>query len=128
MKNFNWAAVLAGSILIGTAFSRADSVPVPPSTEIDSTENPQGDLDQPMSRHLDKKKVDFVLAEVRKLLETNPESQVAELSVDPGYAGAEDSYLVNVVMEAHEQKLLLGVLVTLRSGENGWETTFGFVD
>jgi len=81
-----------------------------------------------MSRHLDKKKVDFVLAEVRKLLETNPESQVAELSIDRGYAGAEDSYLVNVVMEAHEQKLLLGVLVTLRSGENGWETTFGFVD
>jgi hypothetical protein len=128
MKCFNWAAVLAVSILLGASSASADSVTVPPSADIISTEISPGNLDQPKSRIGDTKKVDFVLAEVRKVLEPNPESQVIELSIDPDYVGAEDSYLVNVVIEAHEQKLLLGVLVTLRSGENGWETTFGFVD
>ena len=95
--------------------------PVPPVPSLEGAA-------QPKSKHRDKKEVDFVLAEVRKLLEPNPETEVAELSIDPDYVGAGETYLVNVVLDTHEQKLLLGVLVTLHPVADGWETTIGFVD
>ena len=77
---------------------------------------------------IDQKKIDFVLAEVRKHLETNRQSQVTGLSVDPDYRSGDDTYLVSVLLEAHELKCTLGVLVTLHPVVNGWKATMGFID
>jgi len=78
--------------------------------------------------HASQKETDFVLAEVRKLLESNPGSQIAELSLDPDYDGEEDTFLVNVVLEAHECRFTVGVMVKLHPIANGWETSLGYVD
>ena len=128
MKFLHSTVFAAVFCLALSVFAEVDSVTVYPRTALNSTEISPGNLDQPQSGHGDKKEADFVLAEVSKLLENNPKSQVAELSIDPDYVSKEDTYLVNVVMEAHEQKLLLGVLITLHPTVNGWKTTIGFID
>jgi hypothetical protein len=76
----------------------------------------------------DPEKVAFVLAEVRKQLETNPKNQIAELSVDPDFRGNDDVYLVNVILTAYELQYSLGAVVKLRPAASGWATTVAFVD
>ena len=73
-------------------------------------------------------KIAFVLAEVRKRIETNPKNQVTELLVDPDFRGEDDIYLVNVLLTTEELKYTLGAVVTLRPAANGWVATVGFVD
>ena len=74
------------------------------------------------------KETDFVIAEVRKLLESNPETEVVELAIDPDYKGAAGTYLVNVVLDAHGRKLTLGVIVSVPHRVENLQTTMAFID
>jgi hypothetical protein len=78
--------------------------------------------------HTRPKETAFVLAEVRKAIESNPANKVVELSLDPDYSRDKDSYLVNAVVAAQEQRFSLGVIVTLQPVANGWKTLVAFVD
>lgn len=69
-----------------------------------------------------------MLTEVRKELESNSANKVAELSIDPDYGRDKESYLVNAVVAAQEQRFSLGVIVTLQPVANGWKTLVAFVD
>jgi acetylornithine deacetylase/succinyl-diaminopimelate desuccinylase-like protein len=70
----------------------------------------------------------IVLAEVRKVLESNPANTVVELSIDPDYTYDKDGYLVNAVVAAQERRFSLGVIVTLQPGATGRKTLMAFVD
>lgn len=74
------------------------------------------------------KAVDFVLAEVRKRLDPNPETEILELKIDPDYRGAKETYLVNAVLDAHGRKLTLGIMVSLKQMPRGLQVTMGYVD
>jgi hypothetical protein len=72
--------------------------------------------------------VDFVLAEVRKHLDPNPETEIVELKIDPDYRGVEGVYLVNVVLDAHGLKLMVGVMVSVAQTPHGMKATLGYID
>lgn len=72
--------------------------------------------------------VDFVLAEVRKRLDPNPETEIVELTIDPNYRGAKETYLVNAVLDAHGRKLSVGVMVKVKYTADGLQATLGYVD
>jgi len=74
------------------------------------------------------KERDFAMAEVRKVLEPNPETEVVDLSIDPDYKGADGVYLVNVVLDAHGLKLWLGVLVSVKHPAENYQATMSFID
>jgi hypothetical protein len=80
------------------------------------------------SNPIDQKETDFVLAEVRKQLEPNPETAVVELKLDPDYKGADGSYLVNVVLDTHGRKIMLGVVVSVQHNSEGRQATMGYID
>ncbi|MFT3869866.1 MAG: hypothetical protein QM715_15560 [Nibricoccus sp.] len=73
------------------------------------------------------KMMDFVLAEVRKRLEPNPETEIVELKIDPDYHGAKDTYLVNAVLDAHGRTLTVGVLVTVRQTNDRLQADVGYI-
>lgn len=72
--------------------------------------------------------VDFVLAEVRKQLDPNPETEIVELKIDPDFQGAEDTYLVNAVLDARGRKLSVGVMVSVAKTPEGMKASFAYVD
>jgi len=74
------------------------------------------------------KDVDFVLAEVRKQLEPNPATEIVDLSIDPDYRGASDTFLVNAVLDDHGRKLTLGVMVTVHRNAEGQQASLGYID
>jgi hypothetical protein len=74
------------------------------------------------------KVVDFVLAEVRRRLDPNPDTEIVELKIDPDYRGAKETYLVNAVLDAHGRKLTVGVMVSLKQTSGGLQVTMGYVD
>ena len=80
------------------------------------------------SKPIDQKETDFVIAEVRKQLEPNPETEVTELKIDPDYKGPDGSYLVNVVLDAHGRKLMLGVVVSVQHNPEGLHTKMDYID
>jgi len=74
------------------------------------------------------KVAEFVLAEVRKRLDPNPETEIVELTIDPDYHGAKETYLVNAVLDAHGRKLSVGVMVSVKYTSDGPQATLGYVD
>ena len=70
----------------------------------------------------------FVLAEVRKVIESNRANKVEELSLDPDYSRDKDSYLANAVVAARAQRFSLGIIVTLQPDAKGRKTLVAFVD
>ena len=74
------------------------------------------------------KEIDFVLAEVRKQLEPNPETEVVQLSIDPDYRVTASTYLVNTVLDAHGREITLGVMVSVRHKAEGMQATFSYID
>lgn len=70
---------------------------------------------------------EFVLAEVRRRLDPNPETEIVELKIDPDYRGGKDTYLVNAVLDAHGRTLLVGVLVTVRQTNEGLQAAVGYI-
>jgi hypothetical protein len=72
--------------------------------------------------------IDFVLAEVRKRLDPNPETEIVELKIDPDFHGADGTYLVNAVLDARGRKLTVGVMVSVEHTPEGMKTTMGYVD
>jgi hypothetical protein len=70
----------------------------------------------------------FVLAEVREEIESNPANKVVGLTIDPNYSCDKDSYLVNAVVVAREQRFSLGVIITLQLDAKGRKTVVAFVD
>ena len=92
------------------------------------TVNPSVSEDRSITKRVDTNKTDFVLTEVRKTLEPNPETEVVELAIDPDYSSDENRFLVNVVIDVHGNKLMIGVMVALHPVANGWEASMGYVD
>lgn len=72
--------------------------------------------------------IDFVLAEVRRRLDPNPDTEIVELKVDPDFRGSEDTYLVNAVLDAHGRKLTVGVVVTVSKTPEGMKASVSYMD
>jgi hypothetical protein len=70
----------------------------------------------------------FVLAEVRRAIESNPANKVLSLSIDPDYRGGKDTFLVNVILTTQERETTLGVIVTCRPASQGWKSELAFVE
>lgn len=83
---------------------------------------------QTKSKTTCQKERDFALAEVRKVLEPNPQTEVIDLTIDPDYKGAEGEYLVNVVLDEHGFRLSLGVLVSVRHKAESFQAMIDFLD
>lgn len=76
----------------------------------------------------ERKIVDFVLCEVRRELDPNPETEIVELMIDPDYRGANETYLVNVVLDAHGRRLSVGVVVAVKRTSNGLQAKLEYLD
>jgi hypothetical protein len=124
-KRFVWPAALM--VVVGFLVGAMDQGSATDQPNMPATVYPES-TGLPKAKSGDKKQIDFVLAEVRKQLEPNPETEIVDLTIDPDYKGAADTYLVNVVLDAHGRKLTLGVMVTVQQNAKGPQALLGFID
>jgi hypothetical protein len=124
-------SVFLSLLVLGIALPTASGID--PVTQTSPQNHDRKEMSQAVTAegvpiHGSQKEIEFVLAEVRKTLDSNPYTEVVELLVDPDYHGVDGAYLVNVILNAQGRKILVGVIVTLRPVANQWETTMEFVD
>jgi hypothetical protein len=118
-------AMIAATLVQATSLLANE--PTPPAS------GPLGDKMVDFASQNDKtialaKEAEFVLSEVRKLLDPNPETEIVDLKIDPEYRGSQNIDLVNAVLDAKGRKLTVGVIVAVTRTPSGLKATIGYID
>jgi hypothetical protein len=125
LKRFVLPTMLVASC---TLLAGATELESGPNMESDSGEVHPVTAVQAMSKTACQKERDFAMAEVHRLLDPNPQTEVVDLTIDPDYKGAAGEYLVNVVLDAHGLKLSVGVIVSVQHSAESYQATLNFID